>query len=135
MTSKKSGAWLRSDRAKLGLFAAFIGAVLLVSALTTGCGTTVQPDIVTPSVASYDGNVQNSGIIMSTNSGFVVTSHFRERHNALIAIYGGDFSPHLKPDHGIAPMGDDRWLISKQAMVDFLAMNTWRKAALKPVNP
>ena len=30
------------------------------------------------------------------------------------ATYGGDFQPPLKPDTGMAPIGEDRWLISKQ---------------------
>ena len=124
MTSNAYARWLRNS---LLVLVAALGLWLVV-----GCGHTVTPDPVTSSQASFDGNVQNSGIVMSTPSGFVVTSHFRERYNAMIAKYGGDFAPPLKPDSGIAPIGEDRWMISKQAMVCFLEMNAWRKAGLEP---
>jgi len=112
-----------------------VALVICVAVLTfgvTGCAGTVVPRLVESQQASFDGNEQNSGIITSTPSGFVVTDHFRERYNALIATYGADFKPGLKPDSGIAPIGGGQWLISKQAMVDFLTMNSWRKAGLKP---
>jgi F0F1-type ATP synthase membrane subunit c/vacuolar-type H+-ATPase subunit K len=109
-----------------------VGLALLVCALNAGCAGTVAPDRVEARQASFDGNEQNSGVIMSTPSGFVVTSYFRQRYNALIATYGGDFKPALKPDDGIAPIGEDRWLISKQRMIDFLEMNAWRRAGLQP---
>lgn len=96
-----------------------------------GCASVVAPQPVHGS-ASYDGNELNSGIVMSVPSGFVVTAKFRQRYNDLIAVYGGDFSPVLKPDSGLAPISDDRFLISKEGMVDFLTMNGWRRAGLRP---
>lgn len=123
----------QNRRTAMAVALAFIFAVgLLTALLQSGCTSPVVPQAVAASEASYDGNEQNSGIISSTPSGFVVTGHFRERHNALIAVYGGDFAPVLKPDHGIAPIGDGRWLISKQAMIDFIQMNSWRRAGLEP---
>ena len=113
----------------MGCTALLIGAWLW---LLLGCVATTVPQPVEARQASFDDNVQNSGIILSTATGFVVTGHFRERYNAMIAVYGGDFAPPLKPDAGIGPMGDDRWLISKQAMVSFIEMNTWRRAGLQP---
>ena len=100
--------------------------------LLFGCTATVVPQPVEATQASFDGSAQTSGVLLSTATGFVVTSHFRERYNALIAVYGGDFAPPLKPDAGIAPIGEDRWLISKQAMVWMLEMSAWRRAGLKP---
>lgn len=108
----------------------FVAAVVALA----GCSSPVIPHAIDAREASFDGNAQNSGVITSTPSGFVVTDHFRARHNALIAVYGGDFSPTLKPDHEIYPIGEDRWLISKQGMVDFLEMNAWRRAGLEPKN-
>lgn len=101
----------------------------------SGCASTIVPRTVDGHEASYDGNDQTSGVISSVPSGFVVTAHFRQRYNALIAVYGGDFAPPLKPDQGIAPISDDRWLISKQAMVWMLTMNDWRRAGLQPKHP
>jgi hypothetical protein len=114
------------------------GTGLVIAAwlfLLFGCVSTTVPQRVEASQASFDGGAQNSGIILSTATGFVVTTHFRERYNAMIAVYGGDFVPPLKPDAGIAPIGEDRWLISKEGMVRFVEMNTWRKSGLNPKNP
>jgi hypothetical protein len=116
----------------LVLFVLLLGGFVF---LVSGCASPVVPDPVYAREASFDGNDQTSGVLVSTPSGFVVTENFRRRYNALIATYGGDFNPILKPDQNIAPIGDDRWLISKQGMIDFLEMNTWRKAGLKPRNP
>lgn len=123
----------RTARRILFAFAIVISCVIYL-ALGLGCSAvaTVTPDRVISREASFDGNEQNSGVVASTPTGFVVTAHFRERYNALIAVYGGDFAPALKPDEGIAPMGDRRWLIDKQHMVQFLTMNAWRKAGLAP---
>lgn len=131
----RSSCWeqrTEDDRRNVACIIFLMVLVLGSALLFVGCGTTVTPDVVPSTQASFDGGQQNSGIIMSTASGFVVTDHFRARYNALILKYGGDFSPMLKPDSGIAPIGDDRWLISKQGMVDFLQMNTWRRAGLEP---
>lgn len=103
--------------------------------ILTGCTLTVHPDRVETTEASYDGNVQNSGIVMSTENGFLVTDHFRDRYNALIETYGRDFAPPLKKDAGMSRVGEDRWLLTKQRWVDFDLMNSWRKAGLKPTNP
>ena len=107
---------------------------LALLALLPGCNSTIVPGPVHAEQASFDGNEQNSGIGSSSPAGFVVTDHFRARYNGLIATYGRDFSPPLKPDDGAAPLGEGRWLVTKQAMVNFLTMNQWRKAKLEPKN-
>jgi len=119
---------------KLVVFATILW---LLSVVLTGCVSTVIPQPVARTQASYDPSdtvKPTSGVIMSVPSGFVVTSHFRERLNSLIATYGGDFPIALKPDHQIAPIGEDRWLISKKGMEDFLLMADWKTAGLKPQN-
>jgi hypothetical protein len=116
-----------------GIFAAIVA--LLICALTPGCTTTVIPQPVEAREASFDGATQNSGIIMSTENGFVITDTARARYNLLIATYGRDFLPPLKPDGGVQPIGDDRWLLSKQGMVYFLEMSAYYRAGLKPKNP
>ena len=105
--------------------------IAIVSAFT-GCSSTVTPSRVESQQASYDGGEQNSGVIASTATGFVVTDHFRARFNGLVRIYGKDFIPELKADGGISPAGNGRWEISKQSMIYFLEMNAWRKAGLEP---
>lgn len=52
--------------------------------------------------ASYDGNDKNSGILaLAPNGGRIVTRHYRDRYNALIGMYGDQFTPPLKMDDGI----------------------------------
>lgn len=130
MTSKKSGSSLGNSIAKWLFLAAF---AWLVAVIVSSCIHTTAPELVEAAVASYDGNEQNSGVIASTPSGFIVTDNFRLRYNALIATYGADLPTPATVDSGIAPIGPDRWLITKQRMIDFLTMNQWRRAGLKPL--
>lgn len=99
-----------------------------------GCNSTIGPGRVHTSEASFDGNEQNSGIVSSSPAGFVVTDHFIARYNVLVTTYGRDFSPALKPNEGVLLLGEGRWLVTKQVMVNFLTMNQWRKARLEPKN-
>lgn len=111
-------------------------ALILCLALA-GCTSTVTPDRVTSSVASFDGNEQNSGIISGNANGYVVTAHFRDRYNALVATYGRDFSPPIEPDAGIVEIESRKslYLIDRQHLAQFLEMNAWHRAGLKPKNP
>jgi len=103
-----------------------LGYWIVMPVLISGCGT-VTPERVRSEAASYDGNERNSGVIASTAEGFIVTTHFRARYNALIAVYGEDFRPALPTDEGIRALDAGRWLIDKAHMVKFLEMNAWAK--------
>lgn len=134
MTSMKSVAELRNRALKWVFLVAF---AIVVAVIVTGCATTVTPQEVERTQPSYDPidtKKPTSGILLSVPSGFVVTGHFRARYNALIATYGRDFPVPLSPDHLIEFVGDDRWLISKKGMADFLLMCDWKAAGLKPKN-
>jgi hypothetical protein len=51
----------------------------------------------TSTVASWDGGVQNSGLIGKDGPGnFLITEHARERYNGLIGRYGRCYVPPLK---------------------------------------
>ncbi len=107
--------------------------VLLVAfAMGGGCAGTVTPKVVTSTQASFDGNEQNSGVISVQPNGYVVTAHFRDRYNALIADYGTAFTPPLSHDAGIARLTDYTWLIDREHMIKMIEMNTWRKSGRKP---
>ncbi len=97
----------------------------------SACGT-VAPDRVTSAAASFDGNEQNSGIISANANGYVVTSHFRDRYNALVAIYGRDFTVPVKPDDGLQSISGSTWLIDRQHLSQFLEMNAWSRMGLEP---
>jgi hypothetical protein len=99
-----------------------------------GCANTVTPDRIAAGAPSWDGNEQTSGVLSLNPNGFVVTDHFRFRYNGLIATYGRDFTPPLKADAGIIAMTSGRWLIDRQHLSQFLEMNAWHRAGLKPQN-
>ena len=107
-------------------------ALLLVGLALAGCNTVI-PGTVPSASASFDGNVQNSGIVEARAEGFVVTPHFRDRYNALIAVYGRDFAVPLRVDDGLTHNG--QWVIDRQHLSQFLEMSAWSRAGLKPVNP
>ena len=106
--------------------------ILCVGLALSGCAGTVSPDRISAAAASYDGNAQTSGIISVNPLGYVVTAHFRDRYNALAALFGRDFAPPLTPDAGLTPITADRWLIDRQHLAQFLEMNAWHRAGLKP---
>jgi hypothetical protein len=108
--------------------------ILCAGLALSSCASTVSPDSISAAAASYDRNKQNSGIISANALGYVVTSHFRNRHNALVATYGRDFSPPLTPDAGFTEITSSRWLIDRQHLSQFLEMNAWHRAGLKPKN-
>lgn len=99
--------------------------------LMVGCASTVKQERVAGEVASFDGSEQNSGVIRSLPTGFLVTPHFRDRYNALIGVYGTLFRPPLVPNEGILPMTQDTWVIDREHMVKFLTMNQWARMARK----
>lgn len=99
--------------------------VCFVSFAATGCTTTPEP--VRSEMASFDGSEQNSGVISVDDRGAIVTAHFRDRYNGLIAIYGKAYKPALKKDAGLLKLSDSTWLIDRQHLVKMIEMNTWRK--------
>lgn len=120
------------NRPRSDLLAYILLGMLLIA--LPGCSSTVAPDPVTASQASFDGNEKNSGIVSAHPNGFVVTAHFVDRYNSLVRIYGRDFTPPLKPDVGILRITAERSLIDRQHLSQFLEMNAWHRAGLKPRN-
>ena len=99
--------------------------------LLPGC-TTVTPEQVHASVASYDGTNQNSGVISFTSDGSaIITAHARDRYNALVCVYSKKFLPPLLPDDGLK-FQSPNWVIDPQHLNYFKAMNRWKKEGLKP---
>ena len=120
------------------LLAACLAFVLGIALVLSGCASTVAPDTVQAAQASFDGGEKTSGILSAVKGGFVVTAHFRDRYNALVATYGESFAPALKPDAGITLTQllslppRDQWQIDAEHMVDFVRMNTCAKSGIKP---
>lgn len=109
-------------------------AIAMAVALAVCCPacTTVIPQTVTSSQASFDGQEQNSGFVGYAPDGrMIVTEYWRDRYNALIEHYAGRMTVPPKPDFGLTPMPNGQWLVTNQAQVNFLTMNQWRKQGAK----
>lgn len=126
-----------------------IFAAILLSSAPIGCRSypeVVRPHVVTPQAPSFDGNHQDSGLLEITPMGALVTLHFQSRYNALIDVYGDepDFAPHLIHDQGVTRASEsdmkrypDRgplFVLQKEALVNFIKMNQWRKMGKTPTN-
>jgi hypothetical protein len=115
--------------AGVAILAALFWACLLI--FLFGCASTIRPRPIQDNTASFDGGVQNSGVIgFVTNAGGVfvnVTPRLRDRHNALIPIYGTNFLPAPKIDEGITPGTNGTFLMDLGAFEKFLRMNRQRK--------
>lgn len=105
---------------------------LLAFAFFAGC-TTVTPDAPVDKVASWDGNIQNSGYVGRTPDGSVIISaNARERYNALIEQYGNRFLPPLAKDAGLDRAeiaGTNVYVIDAQHFIDFADMARWDRAS------
>lgn len=100
--------------------------ILLISTILIGCNsiTNPTPDIVKPQEISFDGNVQNSGVLYQiTSGGFIITESAKERYNALIDKYGNKCTPVLQKDFGLTPV----YIITDEGFENFAKMVLWQK--------
>jgi hypothetical protein len=112
--------------------------ISLLVLLTGGCGTVTQSP-VTSQQASYDDNMQNSGILNRDHGTFIVSEAFKNRYNALIEIYGNSkledgspiFVPALKKDQGVS-YANGQWRMTIQAMSYMVRLSLLQKRGFKP---
>ncbi len=106
---------------------------LLSSALLAvclGCASTVAPQAPKDSVASFDGNAQNSGFIGFDSAGNgILTVHGYQRYFDLVGSYGFLFSPKLDcyRNDDLQKTSTNTYLIDAQHLTYFATMNRWRK--------
>lgn len=64
--------------------------LLVVALSASGCIATATPAPVRAAVASYDGNVQNSGVVdfAPNDAGYIVTAHWTVRYQLMAKRYG-----------------------------------------------
>jgi hypothetical protein len=111
---------------------------LLAILILSGC-TVVQTPIQNK-VISFDGNNQNAGIICKNYDGFIVTANFKDRYNALIAIYGDAtladgspiFTPALIKNTGITDNKDGTYTINKEGMANMVLLSKLKRQGFKP---
>lgn len=108
---------------------------LLVAIALCGCtkSLTIAPAPIATTQASWDGNKQTSGIIAANENGFLVTPHFIDRYQALLAHYGARLIPVTRPDDtiGVSPEAGN-FRITAQVLMRFNRMNAMRKAEQAP---
>jgi len=115
------------------LKAFWIVLAVLAVLLLIGCTSTVRLHSAVASVASFDGDVQNSGLIGFTAEGDgILTRHAVDRYNGLCVVYGNDFNPAVNPGDGVKPKGDNAFTIDRQHLVYFATMNRWFKSGKIP---
>jgi hypothetical protein len=103
--------------------------IILFGLLLTLAGCTVVPVQIRAKVASFDGGTQNSGVIAAMPGGeWNVTSHWRDRFNALSVAYGTNFIPHITADSGITPWTNGTFIATSQAVANFGKMNLLYKS-------
>lgn len=120
----------QTRRAVVGL-ACFLIALVAVLYFT-GCSSTVTPPPVVASEASFgDDGKQNSGFIRFVEGGALIDAGARDRYNALVKLYGGEWLPEIEKDHGIRPLAT-AYFISNDALQKFLVMSDWKKMGRVP---
>jgi len=102
----------------------------------SGCTTTITPDAVHATQASFDSGVQNSGFIgfFADGSGHL-TPRARDRYNLLVSIYGKEYLPPLKRDSGIAALADGTFQIEAFHLSAFMVMSEKHRAGIQPIKP
>lgn len=112
---------------RLAILSLGLAAVLVQPA----CTSTVTPDQVGSSQASFDEGQQTSGVIRLTATGAVITKRAVARYNALAEIYGRAWLPAIAPGYGLTDLGDGTWLITNDALEKFIVMSEWRRMGRK----
>lgn len=113
----------------------FLTGALICALSISGCTSslTIAPAPIKTTQASWDGNKQNSGIISVNKDGFLVTPHFIDRYQGLLARYGDRLTPKVRPDDtiGVSPEGGN-FQITAQVLARFNRLNAMRKAEQGP---
>lgn len=104
-------------------------ALCAVLICITACTSTVTPQTIEPTQASYDESSQNSGIVATISdengevTGWIITARAKDRYNALIERLGASmWSPAIGEDYGVTPYAEGRYYLTNEAMAKFVAM-------------
>lgn len=105
---------------------------LLLAALLAASACTVAPVAVKPAAAGFgDDGKQTSGLIAFVEGGALIDAGARDRYNALIKLYGRDWQPAIKADHGITRR-EGLWFITNSALQQFIVMSDWKRMGRIP---
>lgn len=111
-----------------------VSICISVCILASACTSTIIPKTVKAEGPSFSGNVRNSGIVQfDPDGGVVIDAPTHLRYNALIAAYGGLFSPALVNDDGVKQLDASSFWIDDAHLAKAVQMNEWRKSGKAPV--
>ena len=118
-------------RAPLGFLAAFWSSVGLL--MMHGCSTVHQAAVPASSAGLEVQPVRQGDY-------YIITDAYRDRYNALIAVYGNKkledgapvFFPPLVKDAGIEPAGPHQWSMTLQAREDMVVMVALKRRGAAP---
>lgn len=110
-----------------------------------GCAVRQQTVVAKPIVstqASFDDNVQNSGIVRLDEHGWIVTANWIARYDALLDKYGTRLVPQRKAgnrdgitqltEHEVGKPGVIQYCVTAQVLARHVKLNTWLKADRGP---
>lgn len=118
--------------------------LVLVLALLSACTSTVVPktNVATrPSLDPQDTVKATSSILDFWKNdkgeaiGRIVTPHYKERYNALVDLYGDQFTPALKKDEGFTPLeykGAPAFGVNKATHSKFGVLLKWKRNGREP---
>lgn len=102
--------------------------VVCSNLLFVACTIKAKPGPL-PTAPSFDGNVQNSGLLRFEGGFGIVTSEAVARYDELIQRYGTnkDMVPVLVKDFGVSsePGSTNEFRMTKDALVKFSTMQRW----------
>jgi hypothetical protein len=108
----------------------FVASALL-SLFVVGCEVT--PNLVVPSQPSLDNGTPTSGVLdVLPNQNYLVSELWAERYTNLVANYGFRCSPPLTQPLWITKTNNGNFVVTSDAMQDFILMNILSKQHIKP---
>ena len=110
-----------------------VGLLGFICLYGSGCSTVHQDSVAVTDAGNYVKPVRVA-------DGYVVDDAFRDRYNALIAVYGHKrlengapvFLPPLEKDFGVTPSGAGWWHFTKEAMEDMAVLSDLKRRGAAP---
>ena len=104
--------------------------IILLVALTfvNGCTKTIIPNNIVTNQAGFSGNEASGGFVGFAPDGQgIITERSKLKYNSLIELYGDNFLPPIEKDFGITSNTNGTFLITKEALSNYMLMNQWYK--------
>lgn len=99
-------------------------SIYLNGCINTNSFTNKTPDIVYPTVISFDElGDQTAGLIFTENTKFILTKSAIDKYYALVDKWGDKEIPVIKKEDGIEKLNDIYYSMSAKAFYNFCRLN------------